>query len=228
MNTINRNQIATIAVCGFVGAVAGANGYWLVSSSSAAVWVVAGGLIGMAVGLVWPFLRSFALRHKIEDWRLEEVEIQGLKFTSEGAQRRVAWRLFVEMATRIATQPMRDEDGDDGVALKSLRDLFQLTRTAISDMRPTPNASGDTVETFALDMLNNDLRPFLSKWHPIWEAFGKEAKPDSQAWPEHKRFRAELRELQNKIEGRARGLAQIAGVKNVDRFFPHRQASLQR
>lgn len=212
---------------GFVGAGLGAITFWVAAGAdSVVVWALVGAASGAIVGFFLPIARSFAIRHSIEDWRLEEVEIQGLKFTSAGAQRRVAWRLFVEMTTRIATQPMRDEDGDDGVALNSLRDLFQLTRTAISEMQPTPNASGDTVETYALDMLNSDLRPFLSQWHPVWDEFAKNGKADSQAWSEHKNFRAGLRELQGKIEGRARGLAQIAGVKNVDRFFLQRQSSL--
>jgi hypothetical protein len=222
MNNIDRNQVATVCACALAGCVVGAIAYWLVSSSSALVWIVTGGLIGIAVGLLWPFLRSFAIRHKIDDWRLEEVEIQGLKFTSAGTQRRVAWRLFVEMATRISTQPMHDEDGDNGVALKSLYDLFQFTRKTISEMEPTPNATGDTVETFALDMLNSDLRDFLSKWHPAWDDFAKGAKVVSQTWPDHMQFREELRRLQGKIKGRARGLAQIAGVQNADRFFPRR------
>lgn len=214
-------QIKTVGATGFAGGLSGAVAYWLASTSSILVWILAGGLIGIVIGLVWPVARSFTIRLRMDDWKLEEVEIQGLKFTSAGAQRRVAWRLFVEMATRIATQRMRDEDGDDGVALKSLRDLFQLTRTTISEMQPTPSASGDTVETYSLDMLNSDLRPFLSKWHPFWDEFAKQGKADSQSWPKHIEFRKELKELQNKIEGRARGLAQIAGVQNIDRFFQH-------
>jgi len=215
-------QVVIVTLSAVVGGAVGAVAKWLVSSPSELVWPAVGALAGILVWLVWPYLRSFAISHNFEDWRLKEVEVGGLTFTSAGAQRRVAWRLFVEMATRIATQPMRDEDGDDGVALKSLWDLFQLTRTAISEMQPTPNAAGDTVETYALDMLNSDLRPFLSKWHPIWDTFAKgQPRADSQAWPEHKQFRAELRELQGKIECRAKGLAQLAGVKNVERFFQH-------
>jgi hypothetical protein len=219
MRNIHLDYIKMVAVALFAGCVLGGVGHWLVTASSVSAWIFVGGLIGSAVGLAWPVIRSFSLSYRTEDWRLEEVVIHGLKFTSAGAQRRVAWRLFVEMATRISTQQMRDEEGDNGVALKSLYDLFQSTRKAISEMQPTPNATGDTVETFALDMLNSDLRPFLSKWHPVWEEFVKGGKPISQAWPDHKKFREELRELQVTIEARARGLAQLAGVQNVDRFF---------
>jgi hypothetical protein len=195
---------------------------WIVSDYPAAVWMVSGGVIGLVVGSSWPFLMSFALSHRFADWRLHEVEIQGMKFTTAGAQRRVAWALFIEIATRVSTQPMRDDEGDNGIALSSLYNLFQLTRKSLTEMQPTPKGKGGTVETFALDMLNSDLRPFLGKWHPLWDSYVKDGKgqKSSQAWPEHAAFRLELRQLSEKVTLRAKGLARIAGVSDVDRFFP--------
>jgi hypothetical protein len=182
-------------------------------------WTVVGVLAGAALGLFWPVYKSIVIRLRVEDWRLEEVEISGVKFTSGGTQRRVAWRLFVEMTTRIATQPMQDHNGQESAALASLHHLFGLTRQVLAEMEPTPTASGETIETFALNMLNSDLRPFLTKWHPLWEEFDRNGDK-SKTWPQQAEFRVELKALQARIESRARGLAQIAGVKNVDRFFP--------
>jgi hypothetical protein len=54
---------------------------------------------------------------------------------------------------------------------------------------------------------------------PLREEFDKNGDK-SKAWPRQAEFRTELKALQRKIESRARGLAHIAGVKNVDRFFP--------
>lgn len=216
-------RIGHATVVGLAATVGGLSGvivYWTLSIPSILAWMLSGALIGLCVGLAWPFLRSFALRHNINEWQLKEVDIQGLKFTSAGAQRRVAWRLFVEIVTRVSTQTLPDEDGDNGTALKSLHELFLFTRKMVSEMEPTPSATGDTVETFALDMLNSDLRHFLGKWQPVWDDFAKKSDVVSQDWPEHRRFREELRHLQAKIEGRARGLAEIAGLQNVDRFFP--------
>jgi hypothetical protein len=207
------------AIAGFVGAILGAFIFWVVDDPSILKWIVLGGVCGMILGSFWPICHSFVLRLRVHDWQLQEVEIQGLRFTSGGAQRRVAWRLFVEIITRIATQPLDDEVGDDGVALKSLYDLFQFTRKTVAEMEITASATGETIETFALDMLNGDLRPFLSKWHPLWDEFAKGDRQPSQVWSYHKPFRNELRQLQSKIEMRARGLAEIAGVKNVNRFF---------
>ncbi len=205
-------------VCGAIaGGIIGSIIFWLVARPSLWKWIILSTVAGIFFGLMWPLGRSVVIRLRIEDWRLEQVEIQGIRFTSAGMQRRVAWRLFVEMATRIATQPMAEEEGDDGIALSSLYELFQLTRKALAEMEPTPSATGDTVETFALDMLNSDLRPFLSKWHPLWDVYVKTGK--NEEWSAHTQFREELAILQRRIEMRARGLAELARVKNVERFF---------
>lgn len=200
------------------GAAIGAFLFWVFDNPTILKWIMLGAACGGVLGITWPIYKTLITRLHVDDWKLEEIEIQGLKFSTGGAQRRVAWRLFVEITTRISTQPMDENEGDDGVALASLYSLFQFTRKTVSEMEITQNATGETIETYALDMLNSDLRPFLSKWHPRWDVFAVGKKPSTE-WPEHRDFREALQALQNKIEGRARGLAQIAGIKNTDRFF---------
>lgn len=213
----NLNLIKRAGLAGIAGAVVGALIVWFFLQQSFWKWILVSALCGLVAGLLWPIGYSIIIRLRVEDWRVEQIEIQGIKFTSSGMQRRVAWRLFVEIATRIATQPVEEEAGDDGVALTSLYQLFQVTRKALTEMEPTPNAIGPTVETYAMDMLNRDLRPFLSKWHPKWDQF---AKTGTGEWPLHAEFRRELANVQREIRRRAHGLAELAGVKNVDRFFP--------
>lgn len=211
-------MIKRIVVGSILGAIVGIVIFLIATASSLPQSLSIGVICGLTAGALWPYLRTIILRFQLEDWRLEEVEIQGLKFISAGQQRRVAWRLFVQIATRISTQPLQSDAGDEGIALQSLYDLFQLTRIAVSEMEPTKVAHVDTVETYALEMLNSDLRPFLSKWHPRWEAFAREGK-QSVEWPFRQQFRSELAVLQKQVQVRARGLAAIAGVKDIDRFF---------
>src|SRR6266404_2955407 len=168
---MSRLRLKHLAIGGIGGGLVGIVVLLFLGNPARWKWALVGIVAGAVIGWLWPMCQSIVIRLRVEDWRLEQVEIQGVRFTSAGMQRRVAWRLFVEMTTRIATQPMEDEAGDDGVALQSLCDLFQVTRKAIAEMEPTPTASGETVETYALDILNSDLRPFLSKWHPMWDEF---------------------------------------------------------
>lgn len=161
-------------------------------------------------------------------WQISEAEIATpgakVKVTSTGSQRRAAWVLCVDLATRIVTQDMADENGDDGVALDSLYKFFQLARKTLSETQPRPAADGYTVESYVILVLNRDLRPFLSRWHPLWDTWHK-ANPEklSKEWECHAAFRADLRGLQKKARQVAAGLAEIAGFQNAEeRLFGER------
>lgn len=78
--------------------------------------------------------------------------------------------------------------------------------------------SHDSVGGIAIAVLNNGLRPFLSKWHPLlleWE----EKKPNGtspqvheKAWDKELIVRGELDALRGDLEQYANALAEIAGV----------------
>jgi len=230
-------SIIRLFISPLCGGLLGACLYWIVEfapysiSVLKGVWlfVLAGILLGGLIGLCWQTFTSLWIRFRSENWQVTEIEIetfgQKWKLANSGLQRRVAWSIFVEIVTRIATQPMLDSEGDDGIALKSLYDLFQSTRESISEMNsisvlPSRKRNLDTVETYSLAMLNQDLRPFLSKWHPIWDVWRK-ANPDTLCshWDLHTAFRSDLKILQPKIRERAEGLGKIAGVSEIGRFM---------
>ena len=65
-------------------------------------------------------------------------------------------------------------------------------------------------------MLNRELRPFLSKWHPRLREYEK-AHPDApeSGWPGNDDCRAELRVVQIHLVEFALGFARLAGVRNA-------------
>lgn len=75
------------------------------------------------------------------------------------SDRHAAWAMFVELDTRIATQPLTN--GSDVSALTSLSLLFSKFRTI---SRKYGADSRNFYET-TYPILNDDLRPFTSKWH---------------------------------------------------------------
>lgn len=79
-----------------------------------------------------------------------------------------------------------------------------------------PVSGGQTVEHLAVTMLNHELRPFLSKWHPRLREFEK-AHPDGQesAWPYNIACRSELRHIQAHLVDFAIGFARLAGVRDA-------------
>ena len=80
-----------------------------------------------------------------------------------------------------------------------------------------PVSGGQTVEHLAVTMLNHELRPFLSKWHPRLRDFEK-AHPDGleSTWPDNMACRIELRYVQAHLVGFALGFARLAGVHDAE------------
>lgn len=142
-------------------------------------------------------------------FRMEKVKL-GPRFASvelsfEDADRSAAWELYVELLTRIATQPLPATHGDEQTALDSMYSLFSTTRDILHRHGPK------TVQfsKVAIPVLNQVVRPFTAKWHKeaLAGAFAKSAKRDE--------FRRELMSLQDDLRNFNRMLAFIAGVEDL-------------
>ncbi|MBD2250324.1 hypothetical protein [Nostoc parmelioides] len=133
-------------------------------------------------------------------------------------EQKAAWSLYVELVTRIAVQPLALDQGLVREAMNSLYSLFGTTREILKAAGPDVGASRDSVGGIAIAVLNNGLRPFLSKWHPLlqaWEArrpVGVSPKEHEQSWSEEATARGELEALRVGLEQYAQALATIAGV----------------
>jgi len=116
-----------------------------------------------------------------------------------------AWELYVELLTRITTQPLPAEAGDEKTALDSVYALFSITRTILK------NNTADCVKfaRIAVVVLNQVVRPFTAKWHKL-----SIEKAFEQA-EQRKLFRAELEALQGNLKSYTKILAEIAGVEDL-------------
>lgn len=144
--------------------------------------------------------------------------ISSAKWQSDPTERRAAWSLYIELITRIAVQPLEANEGLAREAMSSLHSLFGTTREILKEAGPGVGASRHSVGGIAIMVLNNGLRPFLAKWHPLlqgWEAkrpIDISLKEHEQNWTEEQQFRGELARLQSNLEQYANSLATIAGV----------------
>ena len=81
-------------------------------------------------------------------------------------ERRAAWELYVELATRIATVPLDRDKGLAREALTSLYTLFDSTRAILRRYGPgiaQPKIDGGaSFGTLAVTVLNSAIRPLLS------------------------------------------------------------------
>ncbi len=119
--------------------------------------------------------------------------------------RKAAWDLYVEMVTRITTQPLDPEHGDEKTALDSIYSLFQTTREILLKQGP------DCVvfAKIAIEILNQKVRPFTAKWHRKSLACAFD-DPD-----ECTEFRAELEVLQEILRAYTCTLAVLAGIEDI-------------
>jgi len=145
----------------------------------------------------------------LEQWDMTSLKIKtpflDMEWKPQDEDRAAAWDLYIEMLTRITTQPLDDNHGDEVTALKSVYSLFGTTREVMKK-------NGRHCIEFtkiAVVVLNQIIRPFTAKWHGLSEQ-------NCFSDPEQcKAFRRELSELQDKLRTYSKMLADMAGVEDL-------------
>jgi hypothetical protein len=131
-------------------------------------------------------------------------------------QRQAAWSLYVELVTRITSQPLAAEEGLLREALTSLYRIFSITRDVLKQAGPGVGIEKNSVGGIAIAVLNEGLRPFLAKWHPKlqdWEAkcpSGTSQLEHEKNWSEREQCRSELEQLRQDLNQYIEALATIA------------------
>src|SRR6266705_1424594 len=107
------------------------------------------------------------LRKWLENWDLTSLKLNlgilDAEWQPQEKDREAAWELYVEMLTRIVAQPLPDKHGDEKTALDSVFALFEITREILR------RKGRDCVQftKIAVVVLNQVVRPFAAKWHPL-------------------------------------------------------------
>ena len=141
--------------------------------------------------------------------KLERVKIgpRWLKFEVDfqDVDKDAAWELYIELLTRITTQELGENDGDEETALKSIFALFALTREVLK----RKGRGATKFALVAIPVLNQVVRPFTARWHRMVTS-GEIEKGEVKTM-----FRRELRELQSELRNYNTLLAEIAEVENL-------------
>lgn len=87
----------------------------------------------------------------------------GGEFSPGEADKAAAWELYVEFLSRITTQGMLVEHGDEKTALGSVFAIFGLTREILRKHGPGRNEFAK----LAIPVMNQIIRPFTAKWHKL-------------------------------------------------------------
>ena len=149
------------------------------------------------------------LSNWLEKWEMTSLKITPpflqMEWTAREADRNAAWALYIELLTRITTQPLPVEHGDEKTALDSVYSLFAITTEIIREQGP----ECINFTKIAIVVLNQVIRPFTVKWHR------KSLAGDFEHKSERLAFREELAALQVELRKYSRMLADIAAVEDL-------------
>lgn len=145
----------------------------------------------------------------LENWDMTSLKIKAsfleMEWKPQDEDKAAAWELYVELLTRIATQPLDQQYGDEKIALDSVHALFGITRQVLKNN--TRNCTEFT--KIAVVVLNQVIRPFTAKWHRL-SIQGKLSTIENQ-----KEFRSDLAQLQTLLKKYTKMLADMAGVEDL-------------
>lgn len=148
-----------------------------------------------------------------------EVSLGGQKLTLRlDVERNAAWKLYVELNTRIATQRIADDSGLLREALTSLHAIFGITRQILREAGPAVAQGTESLGFYAMEILNQILRPLLSEWHPALSHWEDQYKQDvsavehEKAWKDAPTLRKRLAEAREVLSGYCEALAILACV----------------
>lgn len=148
----------------------------------------------------------------LENWNMTSLQINtpflNMEFKPQDEDKAAAWDLYIELLTRITTQPLKSDSGDEQTALDSVYAIFKLTREILK-------FHGRGCEVFAkiaIVVLNQKIRPFTAKWHQL--SIDGAFKDPKQC----KEFRRELKELQSTLNIYTQMLGDMAGVEDLTKL----------
>lgn len=142
-----------------------------------------------------------------DKWSMTSLKVNtailNMEFKPNDHDKNAAWEMYVELLTRITTQSLSKDSGDEKSALESIYSLYPTTREILKQY----GRHGNEFSKIAIIILNQKIRPFTAKWHKILldEKLNKNEYSDS--------FRKELIQLQSILIIYAKMLADIAELK---------------
>jgi hypothetical protein len=185
------------------------------------IWLIGAIIIALLVLLNWHKLKRIFSFIRLKEYKLSIAgfELSG-KLEYNAAAQDAAWKIYVELATRVSGNELA---AGTGILRESLNSLY----TAFSSLRDTLKAAGPelakppsserqwTVATLLLNIMNEHLRPFLSKWHPLLQEYEK-SRPASIATFTHEKQWSENTALREELAGLMTGLkSYISALKDI-------------
>ncbi len=145
----------------------------------------------------------------LDKWSMTGLSINAgflnMDWAPQDRDRDAAWELYIELLTRITTQHLQPDHGDESAALESIHALFGLTRETLKNQ----GRHCTEFAKIAIVVLNQYVRPFTAKWHKASLEGAFDAPEGCQE------FRDELATLQEQLRQYTKMLADMANVEDL-------------
>ncbi len=145
----------------------------------------------------------------LNKWKMSKLKINAhfieMEINFNDADKKAAWEMYIELLTRVTTQNLKSEEGDEQTALTSVFKLFDITRDIIKRY----GSECFEFTKIAIVILNQIIRPFTAKWHrsSLAGEFDKKEKCEL--------FRNELIKLQSDLCQYTKMLSDISQVEDL-------------
>lgn len=144
-----------------------------------------------------------------DKWNIKSLKIKSplldMELVFSDGDRIAAWQMYIELLTRITTQPLPAGYGDEKTALDSVYSVFAMTRGVLKE-------NGKNCINFAriaILVLNQVIRPFTARWH-------KRSVDGDFSNPKNcDEFRSDLEDLQEQLKVYVKMLARMAEVDDL-------------
>ncbi|MGH3907732.1 MAG: hypothetical protein ACRDTE_26670 [Pseudonocardiaceae bacterium] len=108
MKLLNQSTIARLALAAITGALVGLFAYFLGGLDGYLLFLIVGVVAGVAIGgLIQLYMRTV----RLTEITVTVPQLSQLTFVVNNDDKQTAWELFIEVATRVSTQPLAQDDG---------------------------------------------------------------------------------------------------------------------
>ena len=148
-------------------------------------------------------------------------------WTPNAAERHAAWEMCIELSTRVAVVPLRNNEGLLSEALGSMHAIFGETRAILRGNGPDLAIHRRGELSFAVlagHMLNQVLRPVTAFWHPRLAQWADScdksmgALEKEKSFPDHQRLRDILDAIRTPLTDFATVFAEASGAQEFLRI----------
>jgi len=184
-------------------------------------------LLALVTLLNWHKLKRILSFIRLKEYKVE-IGVLGISGTLEynAVAQETAWKIYIELVTRVSGNELAAGTGILREALSSLNNAFGILRDTLkaggSELAKPPSTNQKfTVATVLLIVMNDHLRPFLAKWHPLLQEYEKSRPADKaqftheQEWSVKGEFGTELKSLGKGLQEYIVVLKEIAEGKTI-------------